>query len=231
MIYALEGHGTDERRNILSTYKRDRVPSPEFIEAREQVVAMLQLTTCTLIRAPKGEADDAIASYLAQYPGDYIVLSNDRDLWQLITPSVVVEAKIKRNTVVVDRFACRRHLGVEPHCIPLYKALLGDSSDQIARGVARVTKTKLVRLAREAQTADQIEAAVATADWLSKRDKEKILNSILVVKRQEKVTKAWTDLSLRILHCRGDAKKFLAFCADHNTPPVENIDLLIGGAK
>lgn len=230
LIYALEGHGTDERRTILATYKRDRVPSPEFIEAREQVVAMLQLTTCTFIRAPQGEADDAIASYVTQRPGDYVVLSNDRDLWQLISPSVSVEAKVKRNTVLVDRFACRRLLGVEPCCIPLYKALLGDPSDQIARAVPRVTKAKLIRLAETAHTAAQVERIVPTASWLSKQDKEKILDAILTVKCNERVTKAWTDLSLRILHCRGDAKKLAAFCANHSIH-VDDIETLIGGDK
>jgi 5'-3' exonuclease len=229
MVYALEGKGTAERRALLPCYKADRIPSPEFNAARTEVVGMLHHTTCWIIRAQHGEADDAIATFV-QRPGDHTILSNDRDVWQMICSRVSVQAKVKNSTLAIDRFACRRLFGADPAVIPLAKALMGDASDQIPRAIQRVPKDKLLRLATEAQTAGRIRHIIKTADWLTPKEKERIHDKISVVKLYERLTKLRTDLELEIDQRVGDVKALTAWLGARGTE-IKDVTTLVGEKK
>lgn len=216
-VFAVEGAGTLRRQRLLPCYKEGRIPSPEFNEARQTVIHMLRLIECQHIKAPDGEADDAIATYVQLHPDDScIIVSNDRDLWQLITPNCTVLAAIKRTTTQVDSFACKRLLGVSPSRVALMKALLGDSSDNIPRGVERVHKKKLIRLVNDTEGyVDQIPQLVQDAEYLTPKDKEKILLSLTTVKQHLSVTRAWNQLSLKTRTCSGDLEAFTRFLDHH----------------
>lgn len=192
-VFAVEGAGTLRRQRILPCYKEGRIPSPEFNEARSVCLDLLQHVNCQVIRAADGEADDAIASYCKQHPeNEIVIVSNDRDLWQLICTNVFVLTKINRTATKIDRFACRRHLGVKPSDIPIMKALLGDNSDNIPRAVSRVQKKKLIKLVGLLDgSLEKLPELVTDSDWLTDQDKKKILLAQDVVKQHLKVTVAW----------------------------------------
>lgn len=217
-VFATEGSGTIRRQRILPDYKGGRPPAPELFAARNLVLRLLRHTDCRIIKAPDGEADDAIASFIARHQDTHVtILSEDRDLWQLICPRVAVQAKVKGAVVLIDRFACRRELGVEPKTIPLMKALLGDTSDCIPRGVARVTKEKLLRVAREAGAFNSIPKVVRNADWLSANDKKQIARAHDTVKQHLQVTRAWDDLPLKVRNCTADPAALLEFLQNHGS--------------
>jgi len=225
MVYALEGSGTLIRQRTLPEYKAGRIPSPEFNDARTRAIKMLKLTACRLIKAPDGEADDAIATYCHEHPNETcVIVSNDRDLWQLINSRVTVHATVKRSTTDVDRHACQRLLGVQPNEIPLMKAILGDPSDQIPRAVERVHKKKLLRLVQETKgDVGRLAEVVSTAEYLTGKDKEKVKASVSTVKRHVEVTRARLG-QLKQRQYQGDAtrlKKFLAQYGDQ----VDNEDI------
>jgi len=213
LVFAVEGAGTLRRQQIVSQYKGGRVPTPEFQLARNTAIKLVRLLDCRVVKAPDGEADDAIGSFCRQHPDDEIViLSDDRDLWQLISTNVLVKSRVKGSVLLVDRFACRRLLGVEPANIPMMKALLGDKSDCIPRAVERVQTKKLLRLA-SAKNVDQLADRAAEADWLTAGDKKKIAARLDVVKQQLRVTRVWADLPLKTKQCRlneSELRRFLA---------------------
>ena len=82
------------------------------------------------------EADDVIATLAGQAREqgiDVTVLTGDRDLFQLIEPGVRVMATGRgvTDTKVYDLDAVLDRYGFGPELIPDYKALVGDTSDNI----------------------------------------------------------------------------------------------------
>ena len=95
------------------------------------------------------EADDIIGNLATVHDGDLevVIVSNDRDLWQLVTDDVKVMVPTKGNGVdwigpneVVTR------MGFTPQQLIDYKALRGDPSDNIpgVYGVGEKTAKKLI---------------------------------------------------------------------------------------
>lgn len=230
-VFALEGKGTAARQKLCPKYKAQRRPNPLFIAARRDVIRLLHHVAGTLVKAPKGEADDAIATYVQQRCGgaEVRIVSNDRDLWQLITQHVIVQAVVKGTPTTVDTYRCRRLFGAPPEAIPLAKAMLGDSSDEIPRAVGRVKKEKLLRLATEAQRAAKLEAVTRRASYLTAPEKKKILAAVNLVKQQEKLTRSWDQLQLQVKECPGSVASFKRYIRHQNVKLTETeITTIVG---
>lgn len=92
------------------------------------------------------EADDIVAAYAAHFPGEVIISSQDSDFFQLISPRVRVLRYRGENTVICDCDYIVKKLGVLPSQYADYKALVGDSSDNIKgiRGIGPKTAAKLI---------------------------------------------------------------------------------------
>lgn len=96
------------------------------------------------------EADDLMASAAAAEPGPCLLLTTDRDSYQLVSERVKVLSP-KRGTPVLDRIGPEEvvaHFGVLPEQVPDFKALAGDSSDKIPgiRGIGpRAAASLLLR--------------------------------------------------------------------------------------
>lgn len=212
-VFAVEGAGTLARQKILPCYKAGRVPTPEFQTARKIAVELARHTHCLVIRAPDGEADDAIATFVTKkQDADIVIISNDRDLWQLISPSVKVRSQIAGSTATVDKFACVRHLGVLPEAIPMLKALCGDSSDEIPRSVSRINQDKLKRLAQlTAGMEEQLCQVARESDFLTDNEKKKIQDAFPTVKKHLKVVQVKRQLKLSVRKCAGDQTKLKEF--------------------
>lgn len=212
-VFAIEGAGTVARQKLLPEYKAGRIPTPEFQSGRKLAVEMARFINCSILLAPDGEADDAIASFVEQNPdADIVIISNDRDLWQLIRPNVAVQAQIAGTTTSVDRFACVRHLGVLPEAVPVMKALCGDKSDNVPRGVPKVHEKKLKRLAQITMGIEEQLCQVAReSDFLTDKDKKKIQDAHPSVKLHLKVTRAWNRLELKERKCKGSMNKLKQF--------------------
>lgn len=95
---------------------------------------------------PDEEADDLIASYVRKHEGIHVIVSSDRDFYQLLTDDRVI---LYRPGVDGDRFfdaekavddMMKRHkVHVPPANILMFKALTGDPSDNI-KGVPHLRK-------------------------------------------------------------------------------------------
>jgi DNA polymerase I len=133
--------GTGDRTTLLPGYKASRRPKPPALaRVLAEAGAREQLGGLRVVRAPGHEADDALAvlAHGAAEAGlSSAVVSADSDLLQLVGPTCVVLRPVpqapNRGTglIVFDRAVVRRVLGVEPHQIPAYKALVGDAGDDV----------------------------------------------------------------------------------------------------
>lgn len=86
------------------------------------------------------EADDIICYLCQTLPGKKIIVSVDKDLLQLINEDVVVFSPIKKEELNINNIA--DHLGHELEHFVTYKAIRGDTSDNI-RGLYRFGDKKI----------------------------------------------------------------------------------------
>lgn len=149
--------GSKKRRGIYAEYKAGRKPrlnrefeaggveenSNNLHQQMERVKPLLRLLGVTQIEIEDIEADDAIAylvGCLELQPK--VVVSSDKDLWQLVSPTTSVYWPVKKIYITSESMAT-------DGCLPanwIYvKALLGDDSDNVkgVRGIGPATVKKL----------------------------------------------------------------------------------------
>jgi len=122
---------TKDRREISADYKsnRDRSRSNDFRYQWIAVINMLQTGNGTIWSVPGYEADDLLASYAKDH--DCFLFTNDQDLNGALRPGVTI-VKYGYKEIIefgVDEFI--EKYGFEPKHWPVYRALTGDTSDNI----------------------------------------------------------------------------------------------------
>lgn len=139
------------RHNMYDGYKQGRHPTPpellsQFPDAKECLEAM----GFSVLELPGWEADDLQGTVAAMAKGDdslhAYILSGDKDLLQLIDPSVSVLLAGNQEQTLFDEDAFVAKYGVRPCQFVDVKALMGDSSDNIpgVPGVGEKTALKLI---------------------------------------------------------------------------------------
>lgn len=124
------------RTDIYPEYKAQRSAMPDELKAQlDHLDDILEAMNVPAIRAPGFEADDALATLSKLIPDDVelMLVTGDQDAMQLVDGNVKVmrttrgvsETKTYSREDVIDEY------GVTPEQIPDYKALMGDSSDNI----------------------------------------------------------------------------------------------------
>ena len=142
--------GRSGREDIDADYKANRKPKPP-----ELITQLRMLEDCTAshgiatVKMAGMEADDVIATYAMQavrMGGEAVIYSSDKDLMQLLESGVSIYDPMKKQNV--DSDVCRERIGVHPHQVMDYLALVGDASDNIpgvpaigAKGAATLLRT------------------------------------------------------------------------------------------
>ena len=127
------------RKKAFSGYKATRAPVSSDLVSQlarlPEFFGCFGIPTCS---APGFEADDVIGTLAARFGSapdlTTVILSGDLDTLQLVAGGRVV-ARIFRtglaNTDLYDETAVVARYGLPPSVLPDYKALVGDSSDNI----------------------------------------------------------------------------------------------------
>jgi 5'-3' exonuclease len=220
IVFCVEGQGATLRRKLDPNYKADKVvPAKEFNDARGAAVQLLLHTDALVVQAPDGEADDAIATFVKCHCSDRdaVIISNDRDLWQLITKRVKAYATVQKKEVLVDRYLCQKELGVAPQKLRLLKTLSGDPSDKIPRAVPRMKTATIRRLVAEINELPEIPAVVRAAAWMTDKEKEKLLGAKERVLLNYKLIKLRDNLPLKIREGRPNRKALKELLDKHGT--------------
>ena len=135
-----------------ATYKATRRPMPDDLRPQiERCKQFLDAMGIPIYAIPGFEADDVIGalSTQAEEAGlEVMMLSGDLDTLQLVTPRVKLMTTRQgfQNTVIYDEAAIMERFGLRPDQMIEYKALKGDTTDNIAGvpGVGEKTASKLV---------------------------------------------------------------------------------------
>ena len=137
------------RKFIYSDYKGNRpAKSDEFITQTEDLYDYLRHSGAPTIRTPFYEADDLIhAIAKITYKNNYrtLVLSRDKDLFQLVNEDTCVVHSQGNDFTFFDEKKVFEKLGVLPHQVILYLTLMGDDADNIkfVNGIGPKTAAKI----------------------------------------------------------------------------------------
>lgn len=118
----------------------------------------------TVCKQQTYEADDVIAHVARHSPAydEVHILTCDKDLLACVTNKVkVILFSSTKKTELVDIDGVLKHFGVYPAEVPFYKAIAGDSSDNIA-GIPKLgpkTAAKIIQESRQSEVNPEFSAA------------------------------------------------------------------------
>ncbi len=137
------------RHAIYPEYKANRLKTPEDLSAQIPVVdEMIDALGVRRLSVAGAEADDIIGtlSRRAEERGmDVVIVSSDKDMYQLVSQRVKVRDGLKEHTV--GEAQVEEVFGVPPGKVPDLLALAGDPSDNVpgVPGIGEKTASELIR--------------------------------------------------------------------------------------
>ncbi len=136
------------RNDLYDQYKANRSAPPEDLVPQFPLVReATRAFGVHCVELPGYEADDLIATYACKVRdagGECVIVSSDKDLMQLIGPSVVMWDPMKDKRLAED--AVMEKFGVTPDKMIDLQALIGDSVDNVpgAPGIGPKTAAQLL---------------------------------------------------------------------------------------
>ncbi len=149
-LVVFDGGTPPERLKLLAEYKAQRPAMPPALRAQLPVIdAWLDAAAIAHLRLDGREADDVLASVAVKATAAglaVLVASSDKDLLQMVSPSiaVVTPGKADEKIGAAEVFA---KIGVRPDQVVDWLALTGDSCDNIpgVPGIGAKTAAKLLQ--------------------------------------------------------------------------------------
>jgi 5'-3' exonuclease len=139
------------RVELMPSYKAHRVAEPIPPELEPQmplIMGYLEAAGVDAVGVPGYEAEDVIASLVAEIDGTVEIVSGDRDLFALVRGrDVVVLYPEKNGLALVDEVEVERRYGIPGRAYSDFAVLRGDPSDGLP-GVAGVGPKKAADLLR-----------------------------------------------------------------------------------
>ena len=193
--------GKTFRHDLFADYKGTRAKMPD--DLRSQVERMREIVDAFNIprlERENYEADDvlgSVARWAAEEKGlDVKIITGDKDLLQLVTNRVIVNLAGSKLSDAKDYFPedVVAKLGVPPDKVVDYKALCGDSSDNIpgVRGIGAKTAVKLL------DEFGSLDGIFAHLDDISGRPKSALEGSKDIAYLSQKLAKIVTDLNITL---------------------------------
>jgi DNA polymerase-1 len=164
-IVVFDGETQPQRKELDANYKANRVDYTNVAEEEnpfaqlEYIKAVLHHLNIMFVESEEGvEADDIIAhlTYKHKYDKNIFIMSKDTDFFQLLNNFNVAQVFYKgKNTSVVYEADVILRCGVLCQSYAHYKALVGDSSDNL-KGVPKVGPKTAAKLMNEFGTLNNI---------------------------------------------------------------------------
>jgi DNA polymerase I len=145
--------GSSGRDQVYGEYKAGRRERPDLLaEQWPYMQPLVESFGYSNVRVDGYEADDVIATLADRAAAqgiDVMVVTGDRDMFQLVNPSIRVMATGRgiTDTTIYDRDAVIDRYGIPPERIPDFYGLKGDTSDNIpgVPGIGDKTASQLLQ--------------------------------------------------------------------------------------
>ncbi len=204
---AFDLSGPTFRHKAYEGYKASRAETPTDLVAQMpyayQVVEALNIPIFT----KEGfEADDVIGTLATQAKKKkvpVVIVTGDRDTFQLVDDEAVFVYMIRRaitDTILYDEQAVKERMGVTPKQIIDFKALAGDSSDEIP-GINGIGEKTAVTILSQAKSIDILYDKLKSKDDLdgvSERIRQKLIEGEKSARQSYELAKIDCDVSITI---------------------------------
>ena len=188
------------RLEKYADYKAGRAETPtDFTSQLGLIDEVLDTLHVPMVRVVDHEADDAIgtlATVAADSGLDAVIVTADRDFFQLVRPGIQVMFNRRgiSDIVLYDEAGVEERFGVPPSKYLEYVALKGDPSDNIpgVPGVGEKTATKLI------QQYGSVEELLIHADELRGKLKDNVVAAADQLALNKELARIVTDLPLDI---------------------------------
>ncbi len=151
--------GKTFRDEIFPDYKATRAKTPDELHMQvDRIREVVAAFNVPILEKDGYEADDVLGTIAQQAAAQGVrvrILTGDRDLLQLVDEQTHVLLAGRKGTDEYDPSAVELKYGIRPDQIVDYKALVGDTSDNIP-GVRGVGDKTAVKLLQEYETLEQI---------------------------------------------------------------------------
>ncbi len=152
-IAAAFDKGRTFRDDMFAEYKGTRQKMPDELAAQmPRIVQLVEAFGIPAITADGYEADDilgTLAKRAAAEGLDALIVTGDTDAFQLIEPHVKVftSGRMWNDTTTYDETAVKERYGLDPIQLIDFKALKGDTSDNVpgVKGIGEKTATNLLQ--------------------------------------------------------------------------------------
>jgi DNA polymerase-1 len=194
--------GATFRDKLFEKYKAQRQPMPEEMRVQLPFVRRLcEAMKLPILEVQGYEADDVIGAMAVQAAKenlDVLVISNDKDMMQLVGKNVRTlrtGSGGAKADIIVDAKKVEEILGVPPEQVVDYMALLGDNIDNIpgAKGIGEKGAAELIK------KYGSVEKALDHADEVpNKRYREALQQQREQVMMSKQLATIATDLPLQL---------------------------------
>jgi DNA polymerase I len=201
--------GATFRDDLFTEYKgtREKMPDELTVQIKriKEVVGSLNIP---ILELEGYEADDVLGTVARQIKDEKVpvhIITGDRDLLQLVDENTRVELPARRSGQsgeVFDAPGVFASLGVRPDQVVDYKALVGDTSDNIP-GVKGVGSKTAVKLLAEYDTLSNLYAHL---DEIKGALQQKLIDGKESAELSYKLARIVTDapISVRLEDCQAD---------------------------
>ncbi len=148
LVVAFDEKGPTLRHAEFTAYKAQRPPMPEGMSAQIPYIhRVVEALNIPAVRQAGYEADDLIGTlaHQAEQAGfDVVIVTGDKDMFQLLTPHVRIYDPVKDKWL--GEAECRERFSVEPARVVEIMGLMGDAADNIpgVKGIGEKTAMKLI---------------------------------------------------------------------------------------
>ncbi len=196
--------GTSKRTERFPAYKATRQKMPSDLQVQlPRINALVEAFNIPVITLPDHEADDVIgtlAKQAAERDIEAVIVSGDKDFYQLLRPGISLLNPGRGGQAMVDEewvdtSNAKERLGVPPHHVVDYLALIGDSSDNIpgAPGIGPKTAISLI------EQFGPVEEILERAEEVkNKRAREALQNHADDVRLSKELVTIQTDLPVEL---------------------------------
>jgi DNA polymerase-1 len=197
--------GKTFRDDMYADYKATRAKMPDELASQlDRIQQIVKAFNLPVITAEGFEADDILGTLAirAAHDGlDTLIITGDTDAFQLIGPSVHVLTSQRKwsETKIYDEAAVRERYGLDPRQLIDYKALVGDTSDNVpgVRGVGDKTATQLLQQFGSVdgiyKHLDEITAKRARTSLEAGRESAALSKKLITIKTDVPLKVKWDD--------------------------------------
>jgi DNA polymerase-1 len=145
--------GKTFRDDLYADYKGTREKMPDELNAQmKRIQHVVNAFEIPIFTAEGFEADDVLGTLARRASGEgmrVVIVTGDRDALQLVSPAVSVLTSRQRfdDVIVYDEAKVIENYGVQPRQIIDYKAMIGDTSDNVpgVKGIGEKTAQSLLQ--------------------------------------------------------------------------------------